>query len=468
MKKLIILLLLACAGSGFGQTITHSIDYSKLHDDVAGVMSMGGPYNPFSRYIFTTDATTIDVVAQHYPSLVGDGSSAFIGVKINGVMQTPLNYNDGTAESSRTVTLGAGTKTVELINGPKTGPYGSWYSTFVRQVIYPAGSSFSVTNPVTETDRVAILGNSITSGWGSTQWVTNNFVQRLRDIYGIPVIADAYACRSMKWFTDGATGLETPAEQMNNLLAADASVYIIVFGTNDYGYEPAAQPSVTFGSDYAAVLDTIHARKPNARIVCVTMFKRANEGPMGHTSENLEAFRTQIVNAVAGRSYVTLLRGENWATYNTTNFPDGVHPSDGVHAIIADSLAANLDAAPLNQQPTVTASADDVTISTGATVQLSSSASDGDGSIASYAWSIVSGTGVSIASASTQNTTATFSTAGTKVLRVTVTDNEGATGFDDITITVSQVFTPTEGKVILHTSGNVSAGRNGNVKLERD
>ena len=437
VRTFLTLLLLAFAGSSIGQTTTHNIDYSKLHDDVAGAMSMGVPYNPFSRYIFTTDATTIDVVAQHHPSLVGDNASAFIGVKINGVMQEPLDYNDGTGESSRTLVLGSGSKVVELINGPKTGPFGSWYSTFVKQVIYPTGASFTVTNPTIPANRVAVLGNSITSGWGSTQWVTNNFVQRLRDVYGMSVIADAYACRSFKWFTDGATGLETPAQQMDALVATNPTSIVIAMSTNDYGYEPAAQPAQTFGVDYTAVLDTLHARLPNAHIYCITPFARANEGPMGHTSENLSNYRDKIVDAVLGRSYVTLLRGETWASYNETNFPDGVPPSDVVHAIIADSLALYLGGTPQNQLPTVTASSSAGIVEVGGSIILSSEAEDTDGTIASYAWSVVSGSGVTILDPSFAGATASFNTAGTKVIRITVTDDDGATAHDDITITVN-------------------------------
>ena len=343
-------MLLLVTGSSFGQT-TYNVDHSQLHDDAASVFG-GVPYNPFSRLVFTTTAGSIDVLAQHHISSF-DGSSAWLGVKINGVMQAPINYNDGSNESSKTVTLGNPgiSKTVELINGPKSGPYGSWYNTFVKSITYPAGTTLTVIPPTTNAD-IAILGNSITSGWGSTNWVRYNFVQRLRDDYGLNVLADAYACRSLKWFTDyGTTGLETPLEQMNRLVCMNPTKIFLVIGTNDYGYEPGYQHVSTFATDYVAVLDTLHARLPGAQIFCVTMFNRANEGAMGHTAIGLAEYRQAIVNAVQGRSYVTLLRGEEWAPYNVNNFSDGVHPSDNVHSIIAQKLAEALGQEPPPAEP---------------------------------------------------------------------------------------------------------------------
>jgi hypothetical protein len=68
-------------------------------------------------------------------------------------------------------------------------------------------------------------------------------------------------------------------------------------------------------------------------------------------------------------------------------------------------------------------------------VNFISSAIDPDGSISSYAWTKVSGPGtVAFSSASAASTNASFSTTGTYVIRVMVTDNGGAQTTSDQTV----------------------------------
>lgn len=92
-----------------------------------------------------------------------------------------------------------------------------------------------------------------------------------------------------------------------------------------------------------------------------------------------------------------------------------------------------------NLPPSVNAGSDQ-SVSTGATVNLSASASDPDGTISSYAWTQVSGTDItaSLTGASTANASFTApGSAATIVMRCTVVDNLGAPSFDDVQITVT-------------------------------
>src|SRR5690349_9330758 len=63
---------------------------------------------------------------------------------------------------------------------------------------------------------------------------------------------------------------------------------------------------------------------------------------------------------------------------------------------------------------------------------------DQDGWIVSYKWTKISGpTQYSLSSANTAQTKANGLVAGTYVFRVTVTDNQGATSYDDVTVTMT-------------------------------
>jgi chitinase len=94
---------------------------------------------------------------------------------------------------------------------------------------------------------------------------------------------------------------------------------------------------------------------------------------------------------------------------------------------------------PANRAPVAAAGAD-VSVTGPASVVLDgSSSSDSDGSVASYAWEQLSGTSVSLTGANTAQASfdvAEVSQTETLTFKLTVTDNEGATGTDTVVVTV--------------------------------
>src|SRR5689334_5463667 len=91
-----------------------------------------------------------------------------------------------------------------------------------------------------------------------------------------------------------------------------------------------------------------------------------------------------------------------------------------------------------NQAPTANAGPDR-NVTPGSATTLSGSGSDADGSIASYQWSQTAGPGVTLSGANTATASFTAPASNTTLtFRLTVTDNSGATGTDEVTITVTQ------------------------------
>src|SRR5258706_129366 len=70
-------------------------------------------------------------------------------------------------------------------------------------------------------------------------------------------------------------------------------------------------------------------------------------------------------------------------------------------------------------------------------VVLNGSGTDSDGTIAGYSWTKVSGGAATLTNANTASLTASGLVAGTYIFRLTVTDNQGAVGSDDATVTVN-------------------------------
>ncbi|MET0463709.1 MAG: T9SS type A sorting domain-containing protein [Chitinophagaceae bacterium] len=91
-----------------------------------------------------------------------------------------------------------------------------------------------------------------------------------------------------------------------------------------------------------------------------------------------------------------------------------------------------------NVAPTVSAGSAVSLVLPSNAVQLAGSATDPDGSIASYAWTKVSGpSSFSISNAAINNPTVSGLVSGTYVFRLTVTDNRGATAYSDVTVNVA-------------------------------
>lgn len=93
--------------------------------------------------------------------------------------------------------------------------------------------------------------------------------------------------------------------------------------------------------------------------------------------------------------------------------------------------------APVANKPPVSKAGNDFTITLPALVTLRGSATDSDGTISGYSWSRVSGpTSFTFENQFLASTNVTNLVAGTYTFRLTVTDNKGATAYDDVILTV--------------------------------
>lgn len=105
------------------------------------------------------------------------------------------------------------------------------------------------------------------------------------------------------------------------------------------------------------------------------------------------------------------------------------------------TVAATPPAVAANVGPTAFAG-NDQTVGVGAQVTLNGGGStDSDGSIASYVWTQVGGTGVTL-SGSGASRTFTASTAGSRTFQLTVTDDDGATASDTVVVNVTSSNAP--------------------------
>ena len=115
----------------------------------------------------------------------------------------------------------------------------------------------------------------------------------------------------------------------------------------------------------------------------------------------------------------------------------------------------------LNIPPTAYAGPDQILVSPVSSTILSGSGVDSDGTIASYNWTKISGSGViNVGTGSNNGSVVSISslTVGTSVFRLTVTDNMGATGTDDAIIVVNSSGGGTGGGGTGGGTGGTSGG----------
>lgn len=121
---------------------------------------------------------------------------------------------------------------------------------------------------------------------------------------------------------------------------------------------------------------------------------------------------------------------------------------------------------PVNKPPTANAGADKtITLPTNNT-QLAGTGTDPDGTISSYAWSKVSGGAATLSSTTSATTNVTGLVQGQYVFRLTVKDNGGATGTDEVNVVVNPVPPTGSGYLSLPLSGIIDVSGKSDVVIE--
>lgn len=182
---------------------------------------------------------------------------------------------------------------------------------------------------------------------------------------------------------------------------------------------PNVAPTVNAGNDQSVTLPATPT---------LTATASDSDGAIaGYSWTKISGGAATITSPNAASTTITGLAAGTYIFRCTVTDDDGATAYDEVQLVVTSSG---------NQSPTVNAGSDQ-SITLPATPTLTATASDPDGTIASYSWTKISGGSATITSANTASTTITGVAAGSYVFRCTVTDNNGATASDDVQLTVS-------------------------------
>ena len=211
--------------------------------------------------------------------------------------------------------------------------------------------------------KINFLGDSITEGAGVST-PENIYWNRLKRDCGLAE-ARGYGIGGTR-FAKQTVPSENPRMDLDfcsrlHEMDGDADVVVIFGGTNDFGHGDAPLgsmhdrvPTTFYGACHTLFLDVIN-KYPNATIVIMTPLHRHNE-------DNVHGSGAKVVNLAPLSTYVNIIREvaeyyslpvlDLWRVsgiqprvdaIKRKYCPDGLHPNDAGHAIIAQRLKGFLE-----------------------------------------------------------------------------------------------------------------------------
>lgn len=209
--------------------------------------------------------------------------------------------------------------------------------------------------------KINFLGDSITEGCG-TSGMEYGFPWLLKQRLGLAEarnygiggtrIAAQLAC--------GGSGEDRNYCDRALQMDPDADVVVLFGGTNDYGHgdapmgTPEDRTENTFWGGCHVLFERLKARFPQAAVVVLTPLHRTNEGnPRGDSSKaipsgTLEEY-VQVLRTVVKRFDLPMLDLYETSAVDTRvpgvvekYIPDGLHPNDVGHVVLADEIEAFL------------------------------------------------------------------------------------------------------------------------------
>jgi gliding motility-associated-like protein len=227
------------------------------------------------------------------------------------------------------------------------------------------------------------------------------------------------------------TNANTQSLTLSNLVAG---VYVVrLTATDNNGATGSQEATVT-------VIGSNQSPTANAGINITITLPTNSTNITGSGSDPDGSITGYAWTQVSGPGASTLTNASS-ATVSVSNLIQGVYTfrltvTDNNGATGFANVNVTVNAAPVNISPVANAGPDrSITLPTNSLV-INGSATDADGTITSYAWTKQSGPAATLTNQNTANLTASTLIEGTYIFRLTVTDNQGATNADEMTLTV--------------------------------
>jgi hypothetical protein len=254
-------------------------------------------------------------------------SFGHMGILVNGVATTHDFTSDGMESVS--ATLGSGIYSIILRGGPQTTGGGTTVGGTFLMSFEGVGISSLSKVPAESPSAVGIGDSIFPTGSLATNLMTQGAIPVLRDTYSIKISAEGWGYRKLQ---DDAGDLAALATK---LLSYGAPIIIPIIGRNDYG---AAWGSDNFQAGMSTLFDAIHSASATTKVLAVTPTIDTD------TSGSLQQYRTAVLLAAAGKSWVTGVNGTTGEYPTASQLADGIHLNTSGQATLALALKNSLDA----------------------------------------------------------------------------------------------------------------------------
>ena len=202
--------------------------------------------------------------------------------------------------------------------------------------------------------RIVFLGDSITEGCGTTG-EDKTFHQILKRKFDLNL-----ACNCGIGGTRIAIQKNPTYDVIRHdlyfalrakVMPKDADIVVVFGGTNDSGHgdadmgEATSLDNYTFNGALNNLIIQLKVDYPNAKIIFLTPLHRiGEEACMNNTGYILKDYADAIIAACKRHSIflIDLFNEINLDPYDQTLVPDGLHPSDKGHEVLAEFIAEKL------------------------------------------------------------------------------------------------------------------------------
>lgn len=201
--------------------------------------------------------------------------------------------------------------------------------------------------------RIVFLGDSITEGWGTTD-ESKIFHQLIKKEYELELACNCGigGTRIAKQTTPSYL---TPRYDLYFALRASVMPkdvdYVVVFGgTNDYGHGDALMGEIdsldlyTFNGAFNNLVKQLKNDYPNKKIIFLTPLHRVNEDQPNNMGYVLKDYANAIIEGTKRNNIdlIDLYNDFELDPYNELLVPDGLHPSDAGHVLMANFIGKKL------------------------------------------------------------------------------------------------------------------------------
>ncbi len=200
--------------------------------------------------------------------------------------------------------------------------------------------------------NINFLGDSITYGHGtsSTECVFHQIIKREYGLakannYGI---SGTRIARQTSAFNKNELDLYfgTRAKKMDK----EADAIVVFGGTNDFGHGDAKMGDIdsndefTFCGALNTLINDLKSCYPNAKIIFLTPLRRGDENKTYHYGKNLKDY-VDIILEITKKNNIPVIDLFSSGIIDPSDneiLPDGLHPSDKGHIIMADYIGKEL------------------------------------------------------------------------------------------------------------------------------